>query len=56
MAKFNGWIFKNKWGSFSIYFSANTRKEVIQKIGLDRWEAWKAQGHKIVKFKIVEVA
>lgn len=56
MAKYDGWILKNKWGSFLSYYFANRRRDVVERIGSLRWEAWKHQGCKIVKIKFVEVA
>ena len=55
MKKYDGWTVKNKWGSFLFYFFEITRKGVIGKIGIERWEAWEKEGHKIVKVKLVEV-
>ncbi len=55
MDKHHAWILKNKWGSYVLYFSAPTCKGVVEKIGKARWEAWKAEGHKILKVKFVEV-
>jgi len=56
MAKYDGWILKNKRGSLLPYFLKHTRRQVIEQIGIDRWEkAWKHQGLKIVKVKFVEV-
>ena len=58
MAKYDGWLLKNKWGSLLFWTFCLTRREVIdKKIGVDRWEkAWKHQGHKIIKVKFMEVA
>ena len=55
MAKHHGWILKNKWGSFLSYYFSSRRRDVIERIGSLRWETWRAEGHKIVKVKYVEV-
>lgn len=57
MEKYDGWTLKTKRGVLLTYYLERTRKEVIQKkIGIDRWEkAWKHQGCKIVKVKLIEV-
>ncbi len=55
MAKYDGWVLKNKWGSFVSYFFAERRRDVAKRIGSLRWEAWRAEEHKIVKVKFVEV-
>lgn len=51
MAKYDGWVIKNKWGSLLHWTFCETRKQVNEKLG---WRV-KSQGHKIVKVKIVEV-
>ena len=56
MAKYDGWTLKTKRGALLTYYLERTRRQVIQnKIGIDRWKAWKHQGCKIVKVKLVEV-
>ncbi len=53
--KYDGWILKNKRGTFCTYFFESRKRDVIQKIGDRRWEAWESQGCKIVKVKLIEV-
>lgn len=53
MAKYDGWILKNKWGSLLLWTAGSTRREVTMK--LRRRENWKKEGHKIVKIKLIEV-
>ena len=57
MKKYDGWILKSKGGSLLMWTFETTRREVItKKIGIDRWEkAWKHQGCKLVKVKLMEV-
>ncbi len=54
MAKYDGWIVKNRWGSLLRWTMGYTIRGVKRKV--PHLEAWKKEGHKIVKFKIVEVA
>ena len=53
MAKYDGWIFKNKWGSLIIWTLRCTRKETRQAVS--DWKAWERLGHKTIKVKLVEV-
>lgn len=53
--EYDGWVLKNKRGTFCLYFIGSRRKDVVRIIGERRWEAWKAQGRKIVKIKFMEV-
>ena len=54
MAKYDGWIVKNKWGSLLRWTMGYTIKDVKRKV--PTLKEWLKQGHKLVKFKIVEVA
>ena len=56
MQKFNAWIVKNKWGSFLIWTVDWRKKDVIEKIGKEKWPEWRKQGHRLVKIKFLEVA
>ena len=50
MAKdYDGWIVKNKWGSFLMWTFCETKSETIRKVN---WKAWKKAGHKIVKVNV----
>lgn len=53
MKKYDGWLFKNKWGSLLSWTFAETKKEI--KIKVYNWRAWEKEGHKIIKIKFVEV-
>lgn len=56
MDKYDGWIVKNKWGSFLEWTVSSHKKGVIKIIGKETWVAWRKFGHNIVKIKFVEVA
>ena len=43
--KYAGWVFKNKWCSLLPYFFGHRRRDVIEKLGILRWEAWEKEGH-----------
>ena len=51
MAKYDGWVIKNKWGSLLFWTLCETKEAVKRKV------SWRiaSQGHKIVKVKLVEV-
>lgn len=51
MAKHDGWVIKNKWGSLLYWTFCERRYKVAAKVN---WRV-KSQGHKIVKVKLVEV-
>ena len=53
MAKYDGWIFKNKWGSLLMWTISQTKYGV--KRNAPNWREWLKQGHKIVKVKLMEV-
>jgi len=47
--KFNGWIIKNKWGSFVPSTLSETRSAAIKKVN---WKTWKRIGHKVVRVTV----
>ena len=60
MEKYDGWVCKNKWGSFLMSTFARTKKEVIKNYeGTFRVGCWKERRFwgdlKIVKVRLVEI-
>ncbi len=53
MAKHDGWIMKNKWGSLLLWTIGLNKKDVKREV--PNWREWIKEGHKIVKVKFVEV-
>lgn len=51
--KYDGWVFKNKWGSLLMWTFGKTRKECRRKVNY--WREWEVSGHKPVKVRLVEV-
>ena len=52
MEKYDGWIIKDKRGSFLLWTLGRTKSEVT---GNRNLKVWKKMGHKIVKVKLMEV-
>ena len=53
MAKYDGWIVKNKHGNLIIWTFGDTKRELIDRVAM--WESLQKKGNQIVKVKLVEV-
>ena len=53
--KYDGWIVRNKWGSFLLWTMGYLKRDVIKIVGKEEWRSWNKEGHQIVKVKLVEV-
>jgi len=53
MDKYDGWVFKNKWGSLLMWTFGSTKRECRKKVS--DWKQWERVGHKPVKVKLMEV-
>ena len=55
MKNYDGWIIRNKWGSFLLWTFCYLKRDVIEKLGQEKYRQWKKEGHRLIKVKLVEV-